>query len=65
MAKETFRTRPVVFDVGRILTRPVELAGYRLPAGTMVAPGSAWCTLMRGSTPIRSASIPIAWWARA
>ncbi|BBZ75439.1 putative cytochrome P450 135B1 [Mycolicibacterium anyangense] len=39
VAKETFRTRPVVFDVGRILTRPVELAGYRLPAGTMVAPG--------------------------
>jgi len=39
VAKETLRIRPVVFDVGRVLTRPVELAGYRLPAGVMVAPG--------------------------
>jgi cytochrome P450 family 135 len=39
IAKETLRIRPVVFDVGRVLTRPVELAGYRLPAGVMVAPG--------------------------
>ncbi|MFN8101653.1 MAG: cytochrome P450 [Mycobacterium sp.] len=39
VCKETLRVRPVVFDVGRILTRPVDLAGYRLPAGVMVAPG--------------------------
>ena len=39
IAKETLRIRPVVFDVGRVLTRPVELAGYLLPAGIMVAPG--------------------------
>ncbi|PEG39579.1 cytochrome P450 [Mycolicibacterium agri] len=39
VAKETLRIRPVVFDVGRILTEPVELAGYHLPAGIMVAPG--------------------------
>ncbi len=39
VCKETLRIRPVVFDVGRILTRPVDLAGYRLPAGVMVAPG--------------------------
>jgi cytochrome P450 family 135 len=39
VAKETLRIRPVVFDVGRILTEPVELAGYHLPAGVMVAPG--------------------------
>ncbi len=39
IAKETLRNRPVVFDVGRVLTQPVELAGYRLPAGVMVAPG--------------------------
>ena len=39
VAKETLRIRPVVFDVGRVLTEPVELAGYRLPAGAMVAPG--------------------------
>lgn len=39
IGKETLRIRPVVFDVGRKLTAPVELAGYRLPAGVMVAPG--------------------------
>jgi cytochrome P450 len=39
VAKETLRIRPVVFDVGRILTEPVDLAGYRLPAGVMVVPG--------------------------
>lgn len=39
VAKETLRIRPVVFDVGRILTRPVDIAGYHLSAGTMVAPG--------------------------
>ncbi|RDH79404.1 cytochrome P450 [Mycolicibacterium moriokaense] len=39
VAKETLRIRPVVFDVGRILKEPVELAGYRLPKGVMVAPG--------------------------
>jgi cytochrome P450 family 135 len=39
IAKETLRIRPVIFDVGRVLTQPVELAGCRLPAGVMVAPG--------------------------
>ncbi len=39
VAKETLRIRPVVFDVARVLKEPVELAGYRLPAGIMVAPG--------------------------
>lgn len=39
VAKETLRIRPVVFDVGRVLTAPVDLAGYRLPAGAMVVPG--------------------------
>ena len=39
VVKETLRIRPVVFDVGRALTKPVELAGYRLPAGVMVVPG--------------------------
>jgi cytochrome P450 len=39
IAKETLRIRPVVFDVGRVLTQPVELAGYRLPTGVMVCPG--------------------------
>ncbi|KRD20769.1 cytochrome P450 [Mycobacterium sp. Root265] len=39
VCKEVLRIRPVVFDVGRILTEPTEVAGYRLPAGVMVAPG--------------------------
>ncbi len=39
VAKETLRIRPVVMDVGRVLKEPVELAGYRLPAGVMVLPG--------------------------
>ncbi len=39
VAKETLRIRPVVFDVGRVLTEPVELAGHRLPIGVMVVPG--------------------------
>jgi cytochrome P450 len=38
VAKETLRIRPVVYDVGRILKEPVELAGYQLPAGVMVVP---------------------------
>jgi cytochrome P450 len=37
--KETLRARPVVTDVGRKLTR--ELAGFRLPAGTLVMPAIA------------------------
>lgn len=39
VAKETLRIRPVVFDVGRVLKEPVELADYHLPAGVMVLPG--------------------------
>jgi cytochrome P450 len=39
LVKETLRIRTVVFDIGRVLTEPVELAGYRLPAGVMVVPG--------------------------
>jgi cytochrome P450 len=36
--KETLRIRPVVTDVGRVLTAPTEIAGYLLPAGTIVMP---------------------------
>jgi cytochrome P450 len=38
VCKETLRVRPVVFEVGRKLTAPVQLAGYRIPAGTILAP---------------------------
>jgi cytochrome P450 len=39
VCREVLRIRPVVFDVGRVLTSPTDIAGYRLPAGVMVAPG--------------------------
>jgi cytochrome P450 len=39
VAREVLRIRPVVFDVGRLLTAPTDVAGYQLPAGVMVAPG--------------------------
>jgi cytochrome P450 len=38
VAKEAMRRRPVVQNVARKLTEPTEIAGYRLPAGTVVAP---------------------------
>jgi cytochrome P450 len=34
--KETLRVRPVVMEVGRDVTQPVELAGNEVPAGTRV-----------------------------
>ncbi len=34
--KETLRVRPVITDVARKLTRDTEVAGYTLPAGTIV-----------------------------
>ena len=37
VCKETLRVRPVVFEFGRKLTAPVQLAGYRIPAGTILA----------------------------
>jgi cytochrome P450 family 135 len=36
--KEVMRLLPAVPNVGRRLQRPAEVAGYRLPAGTIVAP---------------------------
>jgi cytochrome P450 family 135 len=36
VVKEALRVRPVVVDVARRLTRETEIAGYRLPAGTIV-----------------------------
>ncbi|TDV46252.1 cytochrome P450 [Actinophytocola oryzae] len=38
VAKEAMRRRPVIQNVARKLTEPTELAGYLLPAGTVVAP---------------------------
>jgi cytochrome P450 len=41
IAKETLRVRPIVMDVARKLGRDADLAGYRLPAGTIVMPAIA------------------------
>jgi cytochrome P450 len=41
VVKETLRVRPVVVDVARKLTSEVEIAGWRLPAGTLVLPAIA------------------------
>ena len=38
VVKEILRLRPVIHDVGRVLTMPVEVAGHHLPAGTVVSP---------------------------
>ena len=35
---ETLRARPIIADVTRRVTRPVEVAGHLLPVGTMVDP---------------------------
>ena len=41
VVKETLRVRPVVADVVRTLQEETEIAGYRLPAGTVVLPAIA------------------------
>jgi cytochrome P450 len=38
VAKEAMRLRPIIYEVARRLTAPVEIAGYRLPAGVTVMP---------------------------
>ncbi|NEE04512.1 cytochrome P450 [Phytoactinopolyspora halotolerans] len=38
VAKESLRLRPVIYQVGRRLTAPYEVADYRLPRGTTVMP---------------------------
>ena len=34
IAKESLRLHPVVYQIGRRLTEPTDIAGYRLPRGT-------------------------------
>jgi cytochrome P450 family 135 len=41
VVKETLRVRPVIVDVARQLTEDTDVAGWRLPAGTMVLPAIA------------------------
>lgn len=39
VVKESMRRHPVIYSVGRTLTKDVELGGYRIPAGYTVMPG--------------------------
>jgi cytochrome P450 family 135 len=39
--KETLRVRPVITDAARRVTREIELAGYRIPAGALLMPAIA------------------------
>ena len=39
--KETLRSRPVIADVARKVTRPTDIGGYEIPAGTFVLPAIA------------------------
>jgi cytochrome P450 family 135 len=41
VVKEALRVRPVIVDVARKLTRETVVAGWRLPAGTLVLPAIA------------------------
>jgi cytochrome P450 family 135 len=41
VVKETLRVRPVIVDVARKLTRETDVAGWTLPAGTLVLPAIA------------------------
>lgn len=36
--RETLRLNPVVPDVGRLVSRPIGISGYELPAGVIVVP---------------------------
>jgi cytochrome P450 family 135 len=38
VVKETLRVRPVIYNVARVLAQPATVAGYDLPAGTVVLP---------------------------
>ncbi|MGH3867421.1 MAG: cytochrome P450 [Pseudonocardiaceae bacterium] len=38
VCKESLRVRPVIFEFGRKLTAPVQLAGHRIPAGVILMP---------------------------
>jgi cytochrome P450 family 135 len=46
VVKETLRARPVIPDVARVVAKPINLAGYDLPAGVTVLPS---ISLVQGS----------------
>jgi cytochrome P450 len=61
VVRETLRVRPVIGDTARQLARPVEVAGYRLPAGIAVAPAIALVNLDPALHPDPEAFKPERW----
>jgi cytochrome P450 len=61
VVRETLRVRPVLGDTGRQLAAPVELAGWRLPAGVSVAPALALVNLDGSVHPDPEAFRPERW----
>ncbi len=58
LLKESLRIRPVVFNVARVIHRPVELAGYSLPAGVTVAPAIGLVQACPNSYPDPTRFVP-------
>lgn len=63
VAKETLRIRPVVYDVGRVLTEAVEVAVTGCRPGSWWSQRSGWCTRARNCIRIRNGSTLIGWLA--
>jgi cytochrome P450 len=61
VVKETLRVRPVIDRVARRTTRPVELAGHRLPARTFVLPAIGVIQLDPANFPDPTAFRPERW----
>jgi cytochrome P450 family 135 len=65
IAKETLRIRPVAFEAGRLLTRPVESPVTRCPQVSWLWPRSDWSTEARIITVIPTSSTQSGCSARA
>ena len=61
---ESLRLRPVIADVARRLTADVELGGYRVPAGSVVAPAIMLIQTDERVYPNAAAFVPERWEGR-
>jgi cytochrome P450 len=61
VVRETLRVRPVIGDTARQLAAPIEIAGWRLPAGVAVAPALALVNLDPAVHPDPEAFRPERW----